>query len=114
VPIKDFLTQQETFRVVVNPFSFGDGMNNNMALIMMLDNKGEGKGDLAEVLMLASMLNGTGNTNPFGNFMNNPMALIALSGKGGGSLKDIMMLQMLQGCNMAPVMREAVPAPQAE
>lgn len=116
VPIKDFLTQQESFRVVVNPFSFGDGagMNNNMALIMMLDNKGEGKGDLAEVLMLASMLNGTGNTNPFGNFMNNPMALIALSGKGGGSLKDIMMLQMLQGCNMAPAMKAAVPAPQAE
>ena len=103
VPIKDFLTQQETFRVVVNPFSFAGGadMNNNMMLLMLLDNKDEKKGDVAEVMMLASMLGGSGK-NPFGNFMANPMAMLALTGKGGSSLKDIMMLQMLQGCGMTP------------
>lgn len=99
VPITDFLTQQKTVRVVVNPFSFAGGadMSNNMMLMMLLDGKEGGNGDLAEVMMLASMMSGQGNTNPFGNFMSNPMALLALSGRGGGSLKDILMLQMIQG-----------------
>lgn len=98
VPITDFLTQQKTVRVVVNPFSFGGGadMNNNMALLMLLDNKDGNNGDLAEVMMLASMLGGQNGTNPFGNMMSNPMALLAFSGRGGSSLKDIMMLQMIQ------------------
>lgn len=111
VPITDFLTQQKTVRVVVNPFSFAGGadMSNNMMLMMLLDGKDGGKGDLAEVMMLASMMSGQGNANPFGNFMSNPMALLALSGRGGGSLKDILMLQMIQGA--APV-RTAAPAPE--
>ena len=112
VPVTDFLTQQKTVRVVVNPFSFAGGadMNNNMMLMMLLDGKDGGKGDLAEVLMLASMLNGQGQANPFGNLMANPAALIAFSGKGGGSLKDIMMLQMIQGCNFQPAPVAAAPA----
>lgn len=99
VPVTDFLTQQKTVRVVVNPFSFAGGadMNNNMMLMMLLDGKDGDKNDLAEVMMLASMLGGSQNKNPFGNLMCNPAALIAFSGKGGGSLKDIMMLQMIQG-----------------
>ena len=111
VPVTDFLTQQKTVRVVVNPFSFAGGadMNNNMMLMMLLDGKDGDKGDLAEVMMLASMMSGQGNANPFGNFMSNPMALLALSGRGGGSLKDILMLQMIQGA--APV-RTAAPAPE--
>lgn len=111
VPITDFLTQQKTVRVVVNPFSFAGGadMSNNMMLMMLLDGKDGDKGDLAEVMMLASMMSGQGNANPFGNFMSNPMALMALSGRGGGSLKDILMLQMIQGA--APV-RTAAPAPE--
>ena len=123
VPVTDFLTQQKTVRVVVNPFSFAGGadMNNNMMLMMLLDGKDGGKGDLAEVMMLASMMSGSGNTNPFGNFMSNPMALIALSGRDGGSLKDILMLQMIQGANLAkpaapvatPVAPEAPAAPEA-
>ena len=120
VPVTDFLTQQKTVRVVVNPFSFAGGadMNNNMMLMMLLDGKDGGKGDLAEVMMLASMMSGSGNTNPFGNFMSNPMALIALSGRDGGSLKDILMLQMIQGANLAkpaaPVATPVAPvAPEA-
>jgi hypothetical protein len=68
VPVTDFLTQQETVRVVVNPFSFAGGadVNNNMMLMMMLDGKDGGKGDLAEIMMLASMLSGQGQGNPFG------------------------------------------------
>ena len=111
-PITDFLTQQKTVRVVVNPFSFAGGadMNNNMMLMMLLEGKDGDHSDIAEVMMLASMMSGNGNTNPFGNFMNNPMALLALSGRqGGGSLKDIMMLQMIQGCGFKP----ATPAPAA-
>lgn len=113
VPITDFLTQQKTVRVVVNPFSFAGGadMSNNMMLMMLLEGKDGDKGDLAEVMMLASMMSGQGNVNPFGNFMNNPMALLALSGRGGGSLKDIMMLQMIQG--NAPA-RTAAPAKTVE
>lgn len=109
VPITDFLTQTKTVRVVVNPFSFAGGadMSNNMMLLMLLDGKDGNKGDLAEVMMLASMMSGQGNANPFGNFMNNPMALLALSGRGGGSLKDIFMLQMIQGATPA---RTAAPA----
>lgn len=109
VPITDFLTQQKTIRVVVNPFSFAGGadLSNNMMLMMLLEGKDGDKGDLAEVMMLASMMSGQGNTNPFGNFMNNPMALLAFSGRGGGSLKDILMLQMIQGATPA---RTAVPA----
>ena len=117
VPVTDCLTQQKTVRVVVNPFSFAGGadMNNNMMLMMLLDGKGGGKGDLAEVMMLASMMSGSGNANPFGNFMSNPMALLALSGRDGGSLKDILMLQMIQGANFAkPAAPAATPvAPEA-
>jgi hypothetical protein len=113
VPVTDFLTQQKTVRVVVNPFSFAGGadMNNNMMLMMLLDGKDGGKGDLAEVLMLASMINGggAGHTNPFGGLMNNPAALIAFSREGGSSLKDIMMLQMIQGCNFQPTPAAAAP-----
>ena len=113
VPVTDFLTQQKTVRVVVNPFSFAGGvdMNNNMMLMMLLDGKDGGKNDLAEVLMLASMVNGGGgNANPFGGLMNNPAALIAFSKEGGSSLKDIMMLQMIQGCNFQPAPVAARPA----
>ena len=112
VPVTDFLTQQKTVRVVVNPFSFAGGadMNNNMMLMMMLEGKESGNGDLAEVMMLASMLNGQGQTNPFGNLMANPAALIAFSGKGGGSLKDIMMLQMIQGCGLGAPAKVVAPA----
>lgn len=111
VPVTDFITQQKTVRVVVNPFSFAGGadMNNNMMLMMMLDGKENGNGDLAEVMMLASMLNGQGQANPFGNLMNNPAALIAFSGKGGGSLKDIMMLQMIQGCGFGAPAKVVAP-----
>jgi hypothetical protein len=111
VPVTDFITQQKTVRVVVNPFSFAGGadMNNNMMLMMMLDGKENGNGDLAEVMMLASMLNGQGQSNPFGNLMANPAALIAFSGKGGGSLKDIMMLQMIQGCGVNQTPKAATP-----
>ena len=111
VPVTDFLTQQKTVRVVVNPFSFAGGadMNNNMMLMMMLDGKESGNGDLAEVMMLASMLNGQGQANPFGNLMTNPAALIAFSGKGGGSLKDIMMLQMIQGCGLGAPAKVVAP-----
>ena len=112
VPVTDFLTQQKTVRVVVNPFSFAGGadMNNNMMLMMLLDGKDGGKGDLAEVMMLASMMSGNGNTNPFGNFMSSPMALLALSGRDGGSLKDILMLQMIQGANLTQPVAPAAPA----
>lgn len=122
VPVTDFLTQQKTVRVVVNPFSFGGGnatMNNNMMMLMLLDGKEGNKGDLAEVMMLASMLGGQGAGNPFSNMMNNPAAMIAFSQKGnGGSLKDIMMLQMIQNCGLnlgatpaaAPVAAEVAPA----
>ena len=121
VPVTDFLTQQKTVRVVVNPFSFGGGnatMNNNMMMLMLLDGKEGNKGDLAEVMMLASMLGGQGAGNPFSNMMNNPAAMIAFSQKGnGGSLKDIMMLQMIQNCGLnlgatpaaAPVAAEVAP-----
>jgi hypothetical protein len=113
-PITDFLTQQKTVRVVVNPFSFAGGadMNNNMMMLMLLDGKDGNNSDLAEVMMVASMLNGGhGTANPFGNLMANPAALIAFSKNGGGSLKDIMMLQMLQGCMPKPAV--AAPAPAA-
>ena len=98
VPVTDFLTQQKTVRVVVNPFGVtgGTDMNNNMMLMMLLDNKEEKGGDLAEIMMLASMINGQSSANPFANMMSNPMALMAFAGKGGSSMKDIMMLQMLQ------------------
>ena len=59
--------------------------------------------------MLASMLNGQGQANPFGNLMANPAALIAFSGKGGGSLKDIMMLQMIQGCGLGAPAKVVAP-----
>ena len=124
VPVTDFLTQQKTVRVVVNPFSLGGGnatMNSNMMMLMLLDGKEGNNGDLAEVMMLASMLGGQGAGNPFGNMMSNPAAMIAFSQKGkGGSLKDIMMLQMIQSCGLnlgatpAPaVVVEAAPAAEA-
>jgi hypothetical protein len=110
-PITDFLTQQKTVRVVVNPFGAAGGadMNNNMMLMMLLDNKEEKGSDLTEIMMLASMINGQSSANPFANMMNNPMALMAFAGKGGSSMKDIMMLQMLQnGGLMNPVKVEEV------
>lgn len=110
-PITDFLTQQKTVRVVVNPFGAvgGTDMNNNVMLMMLLDNKEEKDGDLAELMMLGSMLSGQGVANPFDNIMNNPMALIAFAGKSGSSMKDIMMLNMLrQGGLMNPTKVEEV------
>jgi hypothetical protein len=111
VPVTDFLTQQKTVRVVVNPFGAAGGadMNNNVMLMMLLDNKEEKDGDLAELMMLGSMLSGQGVVNPFDNIMNNPMALIAFAGKSGSSMKDIMMLNMLrQGGLMNPVKVEEI------
>lgn len=101
VPITDFLTQQKTVRVVVNPFSFAGGdMNNNMMMLMALD----GKGELSEVMMLASMMQGQGATNPFGNLMSNPMAMMMFMKGEGNSSKDFLTMMMLQNCgfNLAP------------
>ena len=101
VPITDFLTQQKTVRVVVNPFSFAGGdMNNNMMMLMAL----EGKGELSEVMMLASMMQGQGATNPFGNLMANPMAMMMFMKGEGSSSKDFLTMMMLQNCgfNLAP------------
>ena len=98
-PVTDFLTQQKTIRVVVNPFGgFAGDMNNNMMMLMMLDGKGEGKGDLAEVMMLASMMQGQGATNPFGNMMQNPMAMMMFMKGEGNSSKDFLTMMMLQNC----------------
>lgn len=102
-PITDFLTQQKTVRVVVNPFSFGGGnVNNNMMMLALLDNKDGGKGDLAEIMMLSSMLAGQNNANPFGNLMSNPMAMMMFMGKDKSSTKDIMTMMMFAngGFNM--------------
>jgi hypothetical protein len=96
-PITDFLTQQKTVRVVVNPFGgFAGDMNNNMMMLMMLDGKDSGKGDLAEVMMFASMMQGKGSTNPFANIMSNPMAMLMLTKNDGGSSKDFMLMMMMQ------------------
>lgn len=115
VPITDFLTQQKTVRVVVNPFSFAGGdMNNNMMMLMAL----EGKGELSEVMMLASMMQGQGATNPFGNLMSNPMAMMMFMKGEGNSSKDFMTMMMLQNCGFnlapkaAPVVVKAEPAPE--
>lgn len=112
VPVTDFLTQQKTVRVVVNPFGMTGGadMNNNMMLMMLLDNKEEKGGDLAEIMMLASMINGQSSANPFANMMNNPMALMAFAGKGGSSMKDIMMLQMFQNGGLMAALKTVEPA----
>ena len=112
VPVTDFLTQQKTVRVVVNPFGMTGGadMNNNMMLMMLLGNKEEKGGDLAEIMMLASMINGQSSANPFANMMSNPMALMAFAGKGGSSMKDIMMLQMLQNGGLMAAPRTVEPA----
>ena len=112
VPVTDFLTQQKTVRVVVNPFGVtgGTDMNNNMMLMMLLGNKEEKDGDLAEIMMLASMINGQSSANPFANMMSNPMALMAFAGKGGSSMKDIMMLQMLQNGGLMAAPRTVEPA----
>lgn len=112
VPVTDFLTQQKTVRVVVNPFGVTGGadMNNNMMLMMLLDNKEEKSGDLAEIMMLASMINGQSSANPFANMMSNPMALMAFAGKGGSSMKDIMMLQMLQNGGLMAAPKSVEPA----
>lgn len=113
-PVTDFLTQQKTVRVVVNPFGFVSNgeMNNNMMMLMLLDGKEGGKGDIAEVMMLASMMSGQGSANPFGNIMSNPMALLMFTQKDGSSIKDIMMMQMIQngGFNVAAPAAKAVPA----
>ena len=111
VPVTDFLTQQKTVRVVVNPFGAAGGtnMNNNMMLMMLLDNKEEKGGDLAEIMMFASMINGQSSANPFANMMNNPMALMAFAGKGGSSMKDIMMLQMFQNGGLMAALKTVEP-----
>lgn len=115
VPITDFLTQQKTVRVVVNPFSFAGGdMNNNMMMLMAL----EGKGELSEVMMLASMMQGQGATNPFGNLMSNPMAMMMFMKGEGNSSKDFLTMMMLQNCGFnfapkaAPAVVKAEPAPE--
>ena len=118
-PVTDFLTQQKTIRVVVNPFGgFAGDMNNNMMLLAMLDGKEGGKGDLAEVMMLASMMSGQGAQNPFGNIMANPMAMMMFMKGEGSSSKDFLTMMMLQNCgfNMAaPVAKAPVAeAPVAE
>ena len=96
-PITDFLTQQKTVRVVVNPFGdFAGDMNNNMMMLMMLDGKDGGKGDLAEIMMFASMMQGKGSTNPFANIMSNPMAMMMFTKNDGGSTKDLMLMMMMQ------------------
>lgn len=113
-PVTDFLTQQKTIRVVVNPFGgFAGDMNNNMMLLAMLDGKEDGKGDLAEVMMLASMMSGQGAQNPFGNIMANPMAMMMFMKGEGSSSKDFLTMMMLQNCgfNMAA---PAAKAPVAE
>lgn len=118
-PVTDFLTQQKTIRVVVNPFGgFAGDMNNNMMLLAMLDGKEGGKGDLAEVMMLASMMSGQGAQNPFGNLMSNPMAMMMFMKGEGSSSKDFLTMMMLQNCgfNMAAPAAKApvTEAPAAE
>lgn len=116
-PVTDFLTQQKTIRVVVNPFGgFAGDMNNNMMLLAMLDGKEGGKGDLAEVMMLASMMSGQGAQNPFGNIMANPMAMMMFMKGEGSSSKDFLTMMMLQNCgfNMAAPAAKAPVAPVAE
>lgn len=116
-PVTDFLTQQKTIRVVVNPFGgFAGDMNNNMMLLAMLDGKEDGKGDLAEVMMLASMMSGQGTQNPFGNIMANPMAMMMFMKGEGSSSKDFLTMMMLQNCgfNMAAPVAKAPVAPVAE
>ena len=116
-PVTDFLTQQKTIRVVVNPFGgFAGDMNNNMMLLAMLDGKEGGKGDLAEVMMLASMMSGQGAQNPFGNIMANPMAMMMFMKGEGSSSKDFLTMMMLQNCgfNMAAPVAKAPVAPVAE
>lgn len=116
-PVTDFLTQQKTIRVVVNPFGgFAGDMNNNMMLLAMLDGKEGGKGDLAEVMMLASMMSGQGAQNPFGNLMSNPMAMMMFMKGEGSSSKDFLTMMMLQNCgfNMAAPTAKAPVAPVAE
>lgn len=116
-PVTDFLTQQKTIRVVVNPFGgFAGDMNNNMMLLAMLDGKEDGKGDLAEVMMLASMMSGQGAQNPFGNIMANPMAMMVFMKGEGSSSKDFLTMMMLQNCgfNMAAPAAKAPVAPVAE
>ena len=117
-PVTDFLTQQKTVRVVVNPFGFaGNGeINNNMMMLMLLDGKEGGKGDLAEVMMLASMMSGQGAQNPFGNIMANPMAMMMFMKGEGSSSKDFLTMMMLQNCgfNMAAPVAKAPVAPVVE
>lgn len=116
-PVTDFLTQQKTIRVVVNPFGgFAGDMNNNMMLLAMLDGKEGGKGDLAEVMMLASMMSGQGAQNPFGNIMANPMAMMMFMKGEGSSSKDFLTMMMLQNCgfNMTAPVAPAPVAPAAE
>lgn len=101
VPITDFLTQQKTVRVVVNPFGMMEGkMDPSMMMLMFMDKDSE-KTDLSEIMMLGSMLNG-GNTttNPFGNLMANPMLFLMMTSKSGNSMKDFLMMQMLTSCGI--------------
>ena len=116
VPVTDFLTKQKTVRVVVNPFGFAPGqMDQNMMMIMFMSGKEDGKGELAELMMLGSMLSGQGAANPFGNIMANPMAMMMFMGKDGSSMKDFMMLQMLQNCGISTqTVTTATPAPKVE
>ena len=63
---------------------------------MMLEGKESGKGDIAEIMALASMMQGNGATNPFANIMSNPMAMLMLTKNDGGSSKDFMLMMMMQ------------------
>lgn len=114
-PITDFLTQQKTLRIVVNPFGFAGGadMNNNMMMLMMLDGKDSGKGDLAEIMMLSSMLSGQGAANPFANIAQNPMAMMMFMKGDGGSSKDFLTMMMLQNCGFNLATPKATTEPKA-
>jgi hypothetical protein len=78
-----------------------------------MSGKEDGKGELAELMMLGSMLSGQGAANPFGNIMANPMAMMMFMGKDGSSMKDFMMLQMLQNCGIS-TQTVTTAAPKAE
>lgn len=114
-PITDFLTQQKTLRIVVNPFGFAGGadMNNNMMMLMMLDGKDSDKGDLAEIMMLSSMLSGQGAANPFANIAQNPMAMMMFMKGDGGSSKDFLTMMMLQNCGFNLATPKATTEPKA-
>ena len=116
---KDMFLGQATVRVVVNPLAGmgGDGANNTLMMLSLLDKDGDDKNDLMKVMMLSSCLAGAGQ-NPFGAMANNPIAMFALLGDKGGSIQDIMMMQAMQSGAFAGLLGQAAPtapvAPAAE